>query len=171
MTELDKPTRRHFDALRRKGSAETARGELDQALLTYEKALEWAREYGGQGDEDLTYCNRSGILIQLGQGDAVIGDLRRILMRSRDVLPRYLASYNISLCYDLKNDFAKSRFYARMALDYAEQACSAQHQAHSHNRLGNLLIIDCDFEEAISHFQQGLELSTGEQASEQASFQ
>ncbi len=164
---MDRTSREYFDSLRHKGQDEAARGELAQALATLEEATEWAGRYGGRAQVDQAYCNRSAILIHLGRGSEVIRDLQRLLLSSADPASRHLAAINVSIFYDLKEDFKRSRSYAEKALDYAQQTGSVVFQVRSFNRLANLLLSDSRFEEAQEYYQQALDLAVDLEAGEE----
>lgn len=148
----------YFESLRRRGYEQANQGRLDEALATYDEALEWAECHGDQRTVDLAFCNRSAVLIAQGEGRHLVGPLRCILLRSGDSTVRHLAAYNVSLFYESVEDRQKGLFYARLALDHAKNSGTSEFIARSHNRIANTLIVESYFEEAQEHNLRALDL-------------
>ncbi|MCP4653810.1 MAG: hypothetical protein GY856_00175 [bacterium] len=154
----------YFESLRRRGHKEVDQGRLDEALATYDEALEWAECHGDQRTVDLAFCNRAAVLVAQGDGRRMVGPLRCILLRQSDSTVRHLAAYNVSLFYESANDHQKGLFYARLSLDHANSTGDSEFIGRSHNRIGNALIAQSYFEQAQASYLQALEL-VGEEPS------
>lgn len=155
--------REYFEALRQKARHAVARRELDQALEICNEAQHWAERHGNPADVDFASCSRLAVLLHQGHGESVIREFQKILMRSGDATNRHLAAYNISYYYDLREDFEKSRFYTQLALDHAAKAGSDFYLARTHTRLGNLLIRQSHFDDALASYEKSLGLFNDEE--------
>jgi len=156
-------SRDYFEDLRQRARAAGLRGDFDEVLELCDAALTWARRHGDESDADLVGCYRSAVMIHRGHGEEAIRDLQRILMKSRDPVCRHLAAYNISIFYEFREDFEKSRRYVRLALEQAEQTGSDPFLAACFNQNGNLLIRNSKFENAIAEYETAYRLFTDEQ--------
>lgn len=154
---LDPTQRAYFDGLLRENRTAFGRHELGQALELGERALRWAEEFGDRADVDLARCVKYTALVHMGQGDSVVRELQKILMRSDRSLVRHVAAHNISCYYGEIEDVSKSFFYAQLALEHAEKTGCDFRLAASHNRLGNLQILQSKFSEAREHYEKALE--------------
>jgi len=148
----------HFESLRRRGHEQVDQGRLDEALATYDEALEWAQCHGDQRTADLAFCNRAAVLVAQGDGRRMVGPLRLILLRSSDSTVRHLAAYNVSLFYESAGDHQKGLFYARLALDHATNTGKSEFIGRSHNRIGNALIAQSYFDQAQASYLRALEV-------------
>ena len=157
------PDRDRFEDLRQQIRAAVGRRDLAQALELCEQAQRWADRHGLPADADFARCSRDAVLLHMGQGEFVVRDLQKILMRSSEPLNRHLAAYNLSFFYELREDFSKSRFYAELALDHAAQTDLDFYQACSSSRMGNLLIRESHFDEALECYDRAWDLFTEEQ--------
>lgn len=144
-------------ALRLQVQAHITRGALDAAEALCRDAVAIARGGNDPAVIDRTSCDLASMLVALGRGDEVTGELRKILMRSFDLGNRFVASYALSKHYDLQRDHERSWTYARQALRYAEQAQDRSMTARAHNHLANLYILDSYFDEARGHYQECLD--------------
>lgn len=150
--------RAYFEDLFEQGRQAVNRGEIDQAIEICDQAFSWAREYGNSSDADRATCNRYAIYLNTGKKDVSVWELQGILMRNSSALNRHLAAHNISLYYELQEEYTKSRFYADLALDHAKQTKQQLNISMSCMRLGNLLIRESMFSDATRHFESALDL-------------
>ncbi len=155
--------RDHFENLRHRIRTAVGRRELQHALAICDEAYRWAEGQGSQTDLDFVRCSRNAVLLHMGHGDSVVRELQMILMRSSDPLNRHMASYNLSFFYELREDFEKSGFYAKLALDHATQTDLDYYRARSYSRVGNLSIRKSQFNEALESYNRAWELFVDEQ--------
>lgn len=156
MSQLN--TEPRIDELRRQTRVEIDRGDLDRAIDLCDEAIDLGREVGDRELVDQAICNRSGILVLRGQGDCVVGELRKVLLRSVSAANSFQAAYVVSQFHELREERERSLFYARLALDHAKKSQTLEFIAKGNNRIANLLVADSYFEEACAHYDQALEL-------------
>jgi tetratricopeptide (TPR) repeat protein len=147
-----------FRDLRDQGVQALRAGDLPAALALFDRAADAARQSGDANLVDLAVCNRSAILIELGEGTAVMPEMRAVLLRSRDPQTCMVASTNAARIHDLARDFKKALFYARLAGDHAAAAGDASQIASIRNLAANLLLADCRVEEAVLEYETALAL-------------
>lgn len=147
-----------FHALRDRGVEDLRRGDLRQALVSFEAAVESARAAGDAGLVELAECNRAAILIELGEAPAQLPSMRAILLRSGDPNNSMVAATNAARIHDLAKDYKKALFYARLARDHAEEVGDASQRASVRNLIANLLLADSRVEEAIAEYETALDL-------------
>lgn len=150
--------RRRFDALRAACRAAVESGRLDAALEVADQALVCAERLDDERLIDLARCNRAAVAIVLGRFGDDFGDLRRILMRNHCAETSFAAAYHLSHAYELRKDFKKGLFYARVARDRAQAADDREILTKSYNQIGVCLLGDSYFEQAIAEFDRALEL-------------
>lgn len=149
--------RAEFDDLRQQAREALAAGDLPRALELSDRALGCARTGGDRDDVDLAECNRAAVLMQSDRVAEATSVLRRLLLASGSARTRHLAAYNVSLHHHRLEDWERSRFYAGLALDHAEQAEDAALVGRSHNRIANICLADSDFPGAVHHYEEALE--------------
>ena len=159
---LDQSAPDHFSAARGRGVAALRRGDLAAALDCFDEALDVARASGDGGLVDLAVCNRSAILIELGEGAERMTEMRDVLMRSRDLQTCMVAATNVARFYDLEKAWKKALFYARLALEHASVDGDASQRASIHNLIANLLLADSRVDEAASEYEVALGLMPDE---------
>ena len=140
------------------GARELRRGDLESALVCFERALDCARSSDDPDLVDLAECNRSAILIELGEERDQLPTMRSILLRSADAQNCMVAATNAARVYDLVKDFKKALFYARVASNHADAVGDASQRASVANLVGNLLITDSAVDEAALSYEQALEM-------------
>ena len=145
-------------AFRRDAKQHLAQGRIDLALALCDSSAERARRLDDQDFLDQTTVTRANLLVQSGDGDRVVPELRRLLLRTTDLANRFYAAYAISYHYDLAGNSDKSRFYARQALRFAEQWGNREAMSGAHNVLANLLVLDSFFDEAETEYDEALQL-------------
>ncbi len=131
-------------------------GELYRALELLEEALKLARELAEPVLVDRTLCGRASVLVEIGRAAEVKPELRRLLLKAGDTETSFLASYTLARAYDVDGDSEKALFYAQIARRHAADLDQPEQLAASHNLLGNLMLLRCDFEGAFHEFQASM---------------
>jgi tetratricopeptide (TPR) repeat protein len=145
-----------FEALTRRGSEAVQSGRLAEAAHCYEEALAWARAHEDPATVDRAFCNRATLAIEEGEGDAYLGELRRVLVRSRGRANGFRAAYGIARAHELRRELDKAAFYAGIALDHARRLRHAEWEAWAQHLLGVLELEASRFANAAKHFQRAL---------------
>lgn len=147
-----------FDAGRSKVDGEC----LHEALSIFEDAESLAQQAGDQGAADRAWLNRCAVLIAMQRVEdlslKVFHRMRQLLMAGDDPVGCWLAAYNMAQAYELKKEYRKGTFYARIALDRARLLDSGEQLASSFNQLALLLLGRSHFDEAREAFQAALDL-------------
>ena len=89
---------------------------------------------------------------------SVIQRMRSILTAAADPLTSWLAAYDISQIYELKKDYRKGLFYAKITVNRSKLLGQTDRIASSYNQLGNLLLAQSCFDEARHALEQAREL-------------
>lgn len=168
MNQPDTGSYEHFEALRESAREAARRGQLEEALVLCDEAMAWAETHGEKTDRDLALCNRHAILITCEQTEGVGGALRRTLMGSAEPMVRFLASYNLSRLHLLEREAERGLFYARLARELSERLGNHSFEALASNQVGSLLLLDCQFEEALSNYEQLLAGAYAQEDTERA---
>lgn len=156
-----------FGDLRAQSRISAEAGSLEQALVHAEEACAVADRLADQEAIALSTCNRAAIAIMLGRLDH-LADMRNVLMRNFNVTTSFIAAYNLSHAYELKKEFKKALFYARIARDRAEESGRDDYLVNSYNQIGNSLLGDSFFAEAAFEYQRALALMPVESSVSQA---
>jgi tetratricopeptide (TPR) repeat protein len=147
-----------FEELRHRGLRAIETGELEEAAECFAAALRLAGEQGDPKRIDLALCNWAAAVIELGRGDGEISRLREVLLRNGDPVSCRMAAYDIARYYELKKNYKKALFYARITRDRSEVLGRRDWLASSHNLIGNTLLAECFVEEACAEYEKALEL-------------
>ena len=147
-----------FEELRNRGLRAIETGELEDAAEIFAAALRLANEQGDPKRIDLALCNWAAALIENGRGDGEISRLREVLLRNGDPVSCRMAAYDIARYYELKKNYKKALFYARITRDRSEVLGRRDWLASSHNLIGNTLLAECFVEEACAEYETALEL-------------
>ena len=147
-----------FEQLKAAWQSEVEAGRLPEALELIGKALEWAKSRGDVVKVDATVCARAAITIHRGHGEEDLPKLREILLRSSDLGNARLASYHLSIYYQFVENYKKSLFYARLALDRSRLMGRQDWLASSHNQLGNALLGENYIDQAFAEYEHSLSL-------------
>ncbi|HVR29474.1 MAG TPA: tetratricopeptide repeat protein [Thermoanaerobaculia bacterium] len=133
-------------------------GRLGPAAKAFAKAESLGAESGDEALVDRAMVFRIAVEMEMGtlQGQAAI--LQRVLLRSHDPEVCFFAAYNTARCYDLERSYKKATFYARQALRWAPPTGSAECEAMAHNMLGNLHLVECQFDDAAKEYERALAL-------------
>lgn len=144
--------------LRDLGQTAVLEGDLEHALVLFDRALTAAARDGSQDLVDLARCNRAAVAIELGRGEAEVAALQDVLQRNADAVNCHLAAYLLARFHELGERLQKALFYARTAVDRSDALGRRDWQAHSRNQVGNLLLAESRVEEASRRYEQALEL-------------
>jgi Tfp pilus assembly protein PilF len=150
-----------FEDLHLGGRLATQEGRYAEAQELFAQAWERARQLGNQALADRVFCNKAAVTIELGEADSILGELRKILMRNSDQENCRLAAYNIARAYEYLKDYKKGLFYARIAKNHTDslENPSQEWVASGHNQIGNFLVADSLFEEAVPEYETALQLT------------
>lgn len=157
MTHHKKTLPTAFENLRQQARVALDRGRLDDSVDYLEQAMAWAAEHGEEQLQDLAFCGWSAAAIELGRGDDTLPRLRQVLMRNGDDESCFLAAYGVARIYELRKDYRKALFYARLAKDRATRLDNPQWLASSYNQMGNLQLAQSYFEEACEEYGSALD--------------
>lgn len=144
-----------IEELRQTGLAKIRANQIEESLGFFEEALAL-----GPDEElaELLTINKAGALISLEKDSPEVQKLPQIIMRRRNQRHLYLAAYNLQHKYQIEKDFKRASFYARVALDAAEQSAELGWKTQVLIALGNLSVFDSRVTEAIAHYSEALAL-------------
>lgn len=150
-----------FEQLLEQGRIELSEERLEQALSTFAEAERLAESEGSSTAADRAWLNQCAVLIGMQRVDdlnaSVLQRMRSILTAAADPLTSWLAAYDISQIYELKKDYRKGLFYAKITVNRAKLLGRADRIASSYNQLGNLLLAQSCFDEAHEALEQARE--------------
>jgi tetratricopeptide (TPR) repeat protein len=133
------------------------KGCLERALKLFVAAEDEARRSGDQELTDRAFCNRCVVLLELERLDGAVGELKSVLMRSRDPFTSWMASYYTAQVYEFEGNVHRALAYARRASELA-QACDDRRAVYSSaNQHGVLALRDSRFDEAAERFRIALQ--------------
>ncbi len=153
--------RQQAEALRADALALLEKGDFDEALALYDRALEHARESAEPAFIDWIYVCRAAAAAERGPADEELLELKRILLRAGDPQTAFRAAYTGAGIYELRRDYRKALFYNRIARQRAEQLGEALLVSGSENQLGNIQVADSRFEEAAQAYERALSAGGG----------
>ncbi len=133
-------------------------GQLDRALRLFNAAEEEAKRHGDRELADRAFCNRCVVLLELERLDSAVGELKHVLMRSRDPFTSWMAAYYTAQVYEAEGNVARALAYARRASELAETCGERRARAASANQHGVLALKDSHFAEAGERFEEALQL-------------
>jgi len=135
------------------------KSRLERALRLFQAAEEEARRLGDRDLLDRAFCNRCVVLLELERLDSEVGELKHVLMRSRDSFTSWMAAYYTAQVYKAEGNVARALAYARRASELAETCGETRAMAASANEHGTLALVDSRFAEACGRFEQALQLA------------
>lgn len=137
----------------------TQAGRFHEAVELLASALDAADRLGDPELRDLAYCNWASVKIEFGEAGEVLPVLREILLRSGDATNCRLAAYHVSRIYELRGEWKKGLFYARIARDRTAQLTDPDPAwiAGSQNQIANFLVAESRFEEALQAYEEAFE--------------
>lgn len=151
--------RSRSEALRSDAVALLEKGEFAASLGLYDQALDAARGTGDETFVDWIYTLRAAAAAESGPADSELIELKRILLRGRDSRTAFYAAFNAARIYELRRDFQKAGFYARLASQNARELGEPLLQASAEATTGTLLAVDSRFDEAAAAYGRALEIS------------
>jgi tetratricopeptide (TPR) repeat protein len=138
-----------------------AHGKLERALRLFTVAEDNAKQCGDRELADRAFCNRCVVLLELDRLDGAVGELKHVLMRSRDPFTSWMAAYYTAQVYEAEGNIGRALAYARRGSDLAETCAEARARAASANQHGVLALKDSRFAEAGERFEEALRLGDG----------
>jgi tetratricopeptide (TPR) repeat protein len=138
-----------------------SRGHLERALRLFVAAEEEAKRTGDRELVDRAFCNRCVVLLELDRLDGAAGELKHVLMRSRDPFTSWMAAYYTAQLYEAEGNIARALAYARRASELAETCADARALSASANLHGVLALRDSKFAEARERFESALQRAAG----------
>jgi tetratricopeptide (TPR) repeat protein len=155
----DATLRSQSEGLRSEAIAFLEKGEYSTALGLYDDALDTARGTGDSSFVDWIYSCRAAAAAEAGPAENELVELKRILLRGRDEQTAFRAAYTAARIYELKRDFRKAAFYARLARQHATEIGDPLLLAGAEATQGMLLSVDSRFEEAAECYRRALAVS------------
>ncbi len=155
----DATLRSRSEGLRSEALELLEKGEFAVSLARYDEALETARETGDSSFVDWIYSCRAAAAAEAGPADTELVELKRILLRARESQTTFRAAFGTARIYELKRDFRKAAFYARIARQHAAAIGDPLLLASAESTEGMLLAVDSRFEEAAQCYRRALEVS------------
>jgi tetratricopeptide (TPR) repeat protein len=131
-------------------------GRLERSLRLFSAAEDEARRLGDRELTDRAFCNRCVVLLELERLDSAVGELKTVLMRSRDPFTSWMAAYYTAQVYEAEGNIARALAYARRASEMAEASGERRALKGSANLRGVLALRDSRFQEAAENFRQAL---------------
>lgn len=134
-------------------------GHLDEAFRLSEQALCVAEQAGDEELMDQAFCTRCNFAFTLEDSipEASFARLREILMRNRSYRTGFSAAYNLAYAYTKLKKPKKALFYAQISRDRALAAEDTAAIAKSYNEIGNCLLAESYFKEAIGEYERALD--------------
>jgi tetratricopeptide (TPR) repeat protein len=150
-----------YEDLRLRAQAAIDGGRFEEALQLDDAAWKSIRGRGDQVFEDRAFLNRSASLISLGRGEEALAQIREILVRNLDPVNCRLAAYNVARIYEYRKENKKGLFYARIAKSWLDNSESPDPNriAAVRNQIGNFLLAESKFDEAIAEYRAALEIA------------
>jgi tetratricopeptide (TPR) repeat protein len=134
------------------------KGRLERALRIFLAAEQEARRTGDQELTDRAFCNRCVVLLELERLEGAVGELKSVLMRSRDPFTAWMAAYYSAQVYEFEGNIGRALAYARRASESATTCGDRRAEYHSSNQHGVLALRDSRFAEAAERFQKALQI-------------
>ncbi len=141
------------------GQKAFSRGQLERALRLFSAAEEEAKKSGDRELADRAFCNRCVVLLELDRLDASVGELKHVLMRSRDPFTSWMAAYYTAQVYEAEGNLQRALAYARRARELSEACGDLRTRFHSANQHGVLALRQSRFPEAAESFSLALALA------------
>lgn len=141
------------------GQKAFSRGHLEWALRLFTAAEEEAKKTGDRDLADRAFCNRCVVLLELDRLDGSVGQLKNVLMRSRDPFTSWMAAYYTAQVYEAEGKLDRALAYARRARELAESCGDERTLFHSANQHGVFALRQSQFPEAAASFSLALELA------------
>lgn len=152
---MSETTMTRMEQLRQAALAHVRAGEYDEALATYDLAIEAASDDEAR---ELITINKADAMIAIDRAGAEVQALPMIVMRRRNPRHVYLASYALVFKYRTENELKRAAFYGQLALQTAEEADEPVWTALALNELASIYDMDSKFADAIECGQRAVAL-------------
>lgn len=154
-----------FEDFKTRWLHELAAGRLREAAAVVAEASTWAADHGSPEQVDLCTCVRIATDLELVGPRVEVVPLREILLRNGEQANCRLAAYTLARHYELRKEFKKALFYARIARDRSVGLERDDYDASSHNQMGNALLALSEIDEACREYERALELMPADESS------
>ena len=151
--------RSQSEALRSEALEHLEKGQFAESLARYDAALESAEQTGDASFVDWIFACRAAAAAEAGPAEGELLELKKILLRGREGQTAFRAAYTAARIYELKRDFRKAAFYARLARQHAAEIGDPVLLAGAESVQGTLLTVDSRFEEAAECYRRALDVS------------
>jgi tetratricopeptide (TPR) repeat protein len=151
--------RSRSEGLRSDAAGLLEKGEYAAALGAYDESLDVATRTGDPAFVDWIFSCRAAAAAEAGPAEAELVELKRILLRGREGQTAFRAAYTAARIYELRHDYRKAAFYARLARQHAAEIGDPLLLAGAESTQGTLLAVDSRFEEAAECYRRALEVS------------
>jgi tetratricopeptide (TPR) repeat protein len=142
-------------------------GRLEEARRHYAASLAAAERGGDEETIERAFCNHAIVAISMGEGEETIPRLCEIVLRNRSLTNGFLAANNVARACELRRDFRKGLFYARIARERAAALGRPEWEATALNQIANLLLAESYFDQAAELYRQALALVPPEDGARQ----
>ena len=149
MSERNQEALRHCEA----GLQHMWKGEVDDALAAYDRALALATE---DESRELITIRKAEALIATEQDGPEVSALPAIVMRRRNARHVYMASTVLLRRYSNAEDRRRAIFYGEIAVSTVRELDDLFARASVLNNLGVVLVEDSQFDHAIEVFEESL---------------
>ena len=130
--------------------------DFEAALDVIDATLSSAERLGcGEALSARLYCSRIAVAFAAGH-DTSDAKLRELLMSATSLATTHFAAYQLGRQLELQQHWKRALFYARIALQAADEAGRDSWVGPAHNLNGNLLTAESRFEEAIQHYREAI---------------
>jgi tetratricopeptide (TPR) repeat protein len=140
------------------GVALVRSGELHSAQAAFQAAVSVAGRLQDAALQQESRANLAMVSLQLGEDRKAEAGLREILLTSRNPRTLFGAAYNLAVSQRKQGRYDRARFYARRAMESAVKVRDASNRAGCHNLLGNILMNESRFEEALVEYRKSLRI-------------
>ena len=151
--------RSRSEAMRAEALEHLEKGEFAASLARYDAALASAEQTGDASFVDWIFACRAAAAAEAGPAEGELLELKKILLRGREGQTAFRAAYTTARIYELKRDFRKAAFYARLARQHAAEIGDPVLLAGAESVQGTLLTVDSRFEEAAECYRRALDVS------------
>lgn len=143
------------EELRREALAKVRAGEVEEALATYDAALQFASD---DETRELITINKADAMIAIERSGPEVQALPTIVMRRRSLRHVYLAAYALVFKYRMEKELKRAAFYGQLALQSAEEANEPLWKIGALNELASIYDADSKFEQAIECGEKAIAL-------------
>lgn len=170
MTHDEGMTTPDYEREWREAEAAKEAGRFDEALERYRASLAVAERLGDEELVDRAFCNCAALSLAIGRGDDPVPRLCTILLRSPSQVNGFLAANTIARACEWRRDNKKGLFYARIALERAKALERPEWIAAASNQIGNFLLGESYFENAVQSYREALALLPSDDGQRQLTY-